>query len=148
MYSTLTRDFVGLTLRFLRNLSFIYVSPLLNSPLRMGELTAGFVPRILYRGSSLKLTSFISSNSHYPSSLQVRTARSRTPGTDVRKPPSSVAREVGQGCRLLKSRDLTFRYSSGGGNDIVGYAIFLEFFGDPDLFFITTLGSALSFTFG
>ena len=30
MYSTLTRDFVELTLRFLRNLSFIYVSPLLN----------------------------------------------------------------------------------------------------------------------
>ena len=141
MYSTLTRDFVGLTLRFLRNLFLFYVSPLLNSPLSRGELTAGFVLRILYRGSSLKLTSFISSNSHYPSSLQARTARSRTPGTDARKPLSSVHREVGPRCRSLKIGDLHFWNSCSSGNDIVGYAIFLEFFGDPDLFFITAFCS-------
>ena len=41
---------------------FIYVSPLLNSPLRRGELTPDFV---LYRGYSLKFIPFISSNSRY-----------------------------------------------------------------------------------
>ena len=60
-----TRDFVELTLRFLRNLFLIYVSPLLNPPLRMGGLAYGLVKRILYRGSSLKFTAFFSSNSRY-----------------------------------------------------------------------------------
>ena len=31
----------------------------------MGGLAYGFVPRILYRGSSLKFTAFFSSNSRY-----------------------------------------------------------------------------------
>ena len=130
MYSTLTRDFVGLTLRFLRNLFLFYVSPLLNSPLSRGELTAGFV-----------------SNSHYPSSLQVRTVRFHRPGTAARKPLSSVHREVGPRCRSLKIGDLHFRNSCSSGNDIVGYAIFLEFFGDPDLFFITAFRSTFRSTF-
>ena len=38
------------------------MSPLLNSPLRRGELTPDFV---LYRGYSLKFIPFISSNSRY-----------------------------------------------------------------------------------
>ena len=48
------------------------MSPLLNSPLSRGELTAGFVPRILYRGSSLKFTTFFSSNSRYFRNALVR----------------------------------------------------------------------------
>ena len=40
----------------------IFVSPLINSPLRRGELTPDFV---LYRGYSLKFIPFISSNPHY-----------------------------------------------------------------------------------
>ena len=43
----------------------LYVSPLLNSPLRMGGFAYGFVFRILYRGSSLKFTSSFSSNTRY-----------------------------------------------------------------------------------
>ena len=42
-----------------KSLSF-FVSPLLNSPLRRGELTPDFV---LYRGNSMKFIPFISSNS-------------------------------------------------------------------------------------
>ena len=38
------------------------MSPLLNSPLRRGELTSDFV---LHRGNSLKFIPFISSNSRY-----------------------------------------------------------------------------------
>ena len=54
-----------------KSISF-FVSPLLNSPLRRGELTSDFV---LHRGNSLKFIPFISSNSRYldtPSCSNVR----------------------------------------------------------------------------
>ena len=44
-----------------KSISF-FVSPLLNSPLRRGELTSDFV---LHRGNSMKFIPFISSNSRY-----------------------------------------------------------------------------------
>ena len=44
-YQRLHRTYVTISSKSLS----IYMSPLLNSPLRMGELTYGFVSRILYK---------------------------------------------------------------------------------------------------
>ena len=56
------------------------MSPLLNSPLLIGgELAYGFVQRIIYRGSSLKFTTFFSSNSRYSH----RQARFDIPAADL-----------------------------------------------------------------
>ena len=62
-YSTLYKRFRRTDVMISSKSPSFYVSPLLNSPLSRGELTYGFVPRILYSGSSLKFTSFFSSNS-------------------------------------------------------------------------------------
>ena len=72
-YSTLYKRFRRTDVTISSKSPSFYVSPLLNSPLSRGELTYGFVPRIpygfvpriLYSGSSLKFTSFFSSNSRY-----------------------------------------------------------------------------------
>ena len=66
-YSTLYKRFRRTDVTISSKSPSFYVSPLLNPPLRMGGLAYGygFVPRILYSGSSLKFTSFFSSNSRY-----------------------------------------------------------------------------------
>ena len=50
------------------------MSPLLNSPLRRGELTSDFV---LHRGNSLKFIPFISSNSRSLNSLRIEYPKER-----------------------------------------------------------------------
>ena len=57
------KEFVEQSLRISAKSLYFHVSPLLNPPLRMGGLAAGFVYESSIRGSSLKFIAFISSDS-------------------------------------------------------------------------------------
>ena len=56
-------EFVELSLRISAKSLYFHVSPLLNPPLRMGGLAAGFVIEFSIKGSPLKFNAFILSNS-------------------------------------------------------------------------------------
>ena len=54
-----TKEFIELLLWISPKSLYFHVSPLLNPPLRMGGLAAGFVYESFIRGSPLKFNAFI-----------------------------------------------------------------------------------------